>query len=232
MAWFLAAYADEGGKNLGIYNCRTVRGGSTTSLHGEGRACDFGINPHGAAYGTLLADQLRLHSGELGIQCVIWNRRIWSGSYPDAGWRAYSGTNAHVDHIHLELTRAAARTLTAERVHAVLRGTTGGDWSDMATKDEIRAVLREELGRTVWETTGALPNRRGPNGEKSGSYADTLFGMVLTTEGTTHRIEMLLRQIAARLGASTPSGPLALTDADRAAIAAEVAALLSARLAS
>lgn len=108
----------------------------------------------------------------------------------------------------------------------------GGDWSDMATKDEIRAVIREELGRTIWETTGALPNRRGPNGEKSGSYADTLFGYTMTTEGNTHRTEMLLRQIAVRLGASTPSGPLALTDADRAAIAAEVAALLAARLAA
>lgn len=120
MAWFLGAFADQGGRNLGIYNCRSVRGGSTTSLHGEGRACDLGINPHGAQYGTLLAERLRLVSGELGIQCLIWNRRIWSAAYPDSGWRRYSGTNPHLDHIHLELNRYAAARLTPQRIQAVV----------------------------------------------------------------------------------------------------------------
>lgn len=123
MAWFLGAYGRLGGTNLGIYNCRTVRGGSTTSLHGEGRACDFGINPHGASWGTGLAELLRARSGELGIQCIIWDRRIWSGSYPDAGWREYSGVNPHRDHIHLELTRSAAASLTPQRIQSVLTST-------------------------------------------------------------------------------------------------------------
>lgn len=120
MAWYLGTFARQGGTNLGIYNCRTVRGGSTRSLHGEGRALDFGVNPHGAEYGRLLAERLRMVSGELGIQCIIWDRRIWSGAYPDAGWRPYTGTNAHRDHIHLELTRQAAATLTPQRIQAVL----------------------------------------------------------------------------------------------------------------
>lgn len=122
MAWFVGAYAGRGGKNLGIYNCRTVRGGTTTSLHGEGRALDFGINPHRAGYGTALAEQIRLSSAELGVQCVIWNRRIWSGSYSRSGWRTYNGTNAHVDHLHVELSWHAARTLTAGRVQQILGG--------------------------------------------------------------------------------------------------------------
>lgn len=120
MAWFLGAYGHLGGRNLGIYNVRTVRGGSTKSLHSEGRAVDLGINPHGAAYGTGLAETLRAVSGELGIQLIIWNRRIWSGAYPDAGWRPYSGTNAHRDHLHVELTRQAAAQLTPQRIQAVL----------------------------------------------------------------------------------------------------------------
>lgn len=118
----------------------------------------------------------------------------------------------------------------ARPAYATTTAVARGDWFDMATKDELRALLREELGRTVWETTGALPNRRGPNGEQAGKYADTLFGMALTTEGATYRVEQLLRQIAARVGAATPGGPVALTDADRKAIAAEVANLLAARL--
>lgn len=106
MSWFLAKFADDGGLNAGIYNCRSVRGGSTTSLHGEGRAADLAIRPYRAAYGTMLADLLRRYSKELGIQCVIWNRKIWSGYYKD--WRKYNGVNPHVDHLHVELSWASA----------------------------------------------------------------------------------------------------------------------------
>lgn len=120
MAWFLGAHRNRGGTNLGIFNCRAVRGGTTTSLHGEGRACDLGVAPHGAGWGDELAEQLRVNSAELGIQCVIWNRRIWSGSRPHAGWRPYAGLNPHRDHLHVELSWHAARTLTAARVAQVL----------------------------------------------------------------------------------------------------------------
>lgn len=127
MDWFLNAYADDGAVNSGIYNCRSVRGGSTTSLHGEGRACDFGIRPYSASYGTRLADFLKDHSKELGIQCVIWNRRIWSSSYPNAGWRKYSGVNPHVDHLHVELMWWAAnqtRDDARELINSIARGDT------------------------------------------------------------------------------------------------------------
>lgn len=30
-----------GGKNLGIYDCRTIAGSASLSLHGEGGACDL-----------------------------------------------------------------------------------------------------------------------------------------------------------------------------------------------
>lgn len=114
MAWFLAKYADDGGLNAGIYNCRSIRGGVTTSLHGEGRAFDAAIRPYSARYGTELADLIRRHSAELGVQCVIWNRKIWSGYYDD--WRPYTGSNAHVDHLHIELTWAAANRSQAATV--------------------------------------------------------------------------------------------------------------------
>ena len=109
MAWFLGRYADQGGLNTGIYNCRSVRGGRTTSLHGEGRAADFGIRPYSAKYGTQLAEAMRRKSKELGIQCIIWNRKIWSGAHPNAGWRRYTGVASHTDHIHVEFTWATAR---------------------------------------------------------------------------------------------------------------------------
>src|SRR5699024_1883368 len=64
MDYFLSAYKSKGGVNTGIYNCRSVRGGRTTSLHGEGRAADFGIRPYGAAYGTALANALVAYRSE------------------------------------------------------------------------------------------------------------------------------------------------------------------------
>ena len=114
MDYFLSAYAPKGGVNTGIYNCRTVRGGRTTSLHGEGRAADFGIRPHGAAYGTALANAIVAMSKELQVQCVIWNRKIWSSSYPHSGWRKYNGVASHVDHLHVEFTWAGANRGRAE----------------------------------------------------------------------------------------------------------------------
>lgn len=125
MAWFLGTYQDQGGKNLGIYNCRKIRGGSTPSMHSEGRAVDFGINPHGAKYGSKLAEQLRLNSEELGVQCIIWNKRIWSGK--KSTWLPYNGVNPHVDHIHVSLTRAAARK-SKEEIERQWERVFGGDF--------------------------------------------------------------------------------------------------------
>lgn len=108
MDWFLHNYQSKGGVNSGIYNCRSVRGGRTTSLHGEGRASDMGIRPYSAEYGTKLANAIVNQSKELGVQCVIWNERIWSSSYPDR-WRYYSGVARHKDHLHVEFTWASAK---------------------------------------------------------------------------------------------------------------------------
>src|SRR5690606_1619740 len=89
MSWFLGAYGPMGGLNSGIYNNRSIAGTGTLSLHAEGRACDLGIRPYSADYGWTLARALVNHSKELGIQCVIWDRHIWSSSYCDQGWRDY-----------------------------------------------------------------------------------------------------------------------------------------------
>jgi hypothetical protein len=118
MSWWLRDYAPRGGTNLGIFNCRPVRGGVVTSLHGEGRAADLGT-PTSNTWSFAAMDKLRLHSRELGIQCIIHNRKIWSASGgPD--WRPYKGVAPHFDHGHVELTPEAARTLTLAKIDSVL----------------------------------------------------------------------------------------------------------------
>ena len=108
MAWWLARFGGQGAINTGIFNCRVIAGSPVRSLHGEGRAADLGVRPHGAGYGHEAAGLLLANSGELGIQCIIWSRHIWSGARPNEGFRPYSGSNPHIDHLHVELSWPAA----------------------------------------------------------------------------------------------------------------------------
>lgn len=116
MAYYLGRYRNRRNPrpaNLGIYNPKRL--GSGWSIHAEGRADDLGTAPYSKPpWGWELADELRLNSLELGIQCIIFDHKIWSGSYPDAGWRDYNGSNPHTGHLHTELSKTAAQSLTAE----------------------------------------------------------------------------------------------------------------------
>jgi peptidoglycan hydrolase-like protein with peptidoglycan-binding domain len=125
MAYVLETFPEA--RNLGIYNCRTVRGGSTTSPHGEGRALDVGFplgsDGKGSSYGHELVQAL-LDAGpsKLGIQAIIYDRTIWSARSP--GGRAYTGVHPHYDHVHFEITRSAAASITLATVRSVLGGST------------------------------------------------------------------------------------------------------------
>ena len=77
------------------------------SMHGTGRALD--IFTTRAAGGDEVANYLVRNANQLGIQLVIWNRTLWKVTPGGGSSRAYGGPNPHTDHIHAELTRAAAR---------------------------------------------------------------------------------------------------------------------------
>ena len=62
------------------------------------------------------AEQLRLNSMELGIQCVIFNCTIFSSGHKNTGWYNYSGLNLHKPLAHaaeLDLTIEVSKTLWA-----------------------------------------------------------------------------------------------------------------------
>ena len=104
----------------GIYNCRPVRGRQSMSLHSEGRAVDFMLPLSGGEanpVGVEIVRALGQAGDRNGIQTVIWDRRIYSRRSP-AG-RAYTGVNPHVDHLHIELNRWAAKALTVDRLGGV-----------------------------------------------------------------------------------------------------------------
>ena len=120
-ARLLRAYPST--RSLGIVRACSVGG---RSEHKEGRAFDWGgLNAARAAdrdrvnrlttwlfkadkYGNRYAMARRL-----GIQYVIWNRKIWGSYAASSGWRRYTGANSHRDHVHISFTWAGARKKTS-----------------------------------------------------------------------------------------------------------------------
>ncbi len=101
-AYFLARFS--GMTSGGIYNCRSIAGSDTLSVHGTGRAGDTMTGTGNPTIPSLfLAEQMRLFSKELGIQGIIHNRRQWF-CHKGLGWRDFNGSNPHIDHIHWERT--------------------------------------------------------------------------------------------------------------------------------
>lgn len=125
MAHWLESYEGIAG-NLGIYVCRNVGGSSQKSVHSCGRADDLRVpvTPEGHAVAYEYLRLLAPHAARLGICYLIFNRRQWSASRHPAG-EYYGGVHPHDNHIHGELTSAAAAVLTLATFRAVV-----GDFRD------------------------------------------------------------------------------------------------------
>lgn len=92
-----------------------VWGIGPTGEHHEGRALDFMTYADGTVkkpgpkrdvIGQQISAYLVKNYKRLGIWYVIWNRRIWSITYPNAGWKPYSGDNPHTDHVHVSFVES------------------------------------------------------------------------------------------------------------------------------
>lgn len=145
LAW-MQANQQPPGRSMGIYNCRSVRGSSTRSLHSEGRALDWGVplgaDGKGTDHGHDLVDVLGSHAHLLGVQCIIYDRMLWSARTPEG--RRYDGESPHFDHLHIELSRDSAADLTLARIIEVLGG------SDQAPAWIGRPTVRDgDRGPTV-----------------------------------------------------------------------------------
>jgi hypothetical protein len=88
------------------YNCRKIGGSTKMSIHSVGRAID--LMTTNVTIGDSVANHLVKNAASLGIQRIIWNRTIWQVGGSGATSKAYSGQSPHTDHVHAELTKAAA----------------------------------------------------------------------------------------------------------------------------
>lgn len=193
MSWINKNYPKS--KNWGIYSCRIIPGSSSMSLHGEGRALDVGyalVNGKANPDGYRLFAHLKRHAVELGIQGIIWDRKISTNRGDD---RPYSGgpdvTSAHVDHLHVELTNNAARSLTAAKI-AQIMGTPladnglydpdadfgGGDFGQSADTAGLLAGLQELTDRDTWIRVGMF----------LGGAILILLGFIVFQSGVTSRL--------------------------------------------
>jgi len=117
--WFSEVLPE--GRDGGIFNCRKVRGSDAPSVHGEGRAVDWMlpvVDGRGSPTGRIVIEALGRVGDRLGVQCVIFDRTIWSGRSPNG--RRYDGVHPHYDHIHAELTRDAASRLTVSSIRSAV----------------------------------------------------------------------------------------------------------------
>ncbi|QKE85529.1 peptidoglycan-binding protein [Arthrobacter sp. NEB 688] len=128
--------------------------------HGEGRALDWMLNAKNAndlALGNAVTRWLAMADSEgrsganarrLGINYIIWNKRIWKAWAPDRGWQAYTGSSPHTDHIHLSFTwDGAVKTTswwTGKAVTTYLTGPPGGSQpTSRDPKDYVNVTLRK-----------------------------------------------------------------------------------------
>ena len=92
------------------------------SEHKDGRAWDWMVSYYSKSdrqkvsrlLGWLFEKDARgrrfARARRLGIMYLIWNKRIWS---PWEGWRAYTGSSPHRDHVHFSFSWAGARKKTS-----------------------------------------------------------------------------------------------------------------------
>jgi len=107
---------------VGISRACSVGG---TSEHKEGRALDWMVSAGDAADRRKVDNMMEwllatdrhgnayAKARRLGIQYMIWNRRIWRAYSADSGWQPYTGSVPHTDHVHFSFSCRGARQDTS-----------------------------------------------------------------------------------------------------------------------
>ena len=191
----LASY--DGTGDYGIGRDCAIGG---TSEHKEGRAWDWKVDAYDAdqdaaakdLFGWLLdnddEDNSFALARRLGVMYMIYNSHIWSAYNASAGWRPYTGSNPHSDHVHLSLSWPGAQQQTSYwGSYAGPRATPSA--TPRATPSAGTGPASTEAVAARWE---ALGGQRGPLGSpvgaeytvRGGRAQDFQGGRILWSPGT------------------------------------------------
>jgi hypothetical protein len=200
-------------QDLWGYAERTIRGSSTTlSNHASGTAVDCRAVRHGLGMtGTFTAAETRALDRILDDLDVIRHGKDYVGR-KDPMHAELVGTPAEIKAVADDIRSATSLT-----------SVTAKDWFSMATEDDLRSAIRAELGRVIFETTGSLPNRRGPGGaELPGAGADSLFGYSINADGMGFRLEQAMARVEAAVRGEDAPVPISITDVPTPELLAEL----------
>ncbi len=142
--------------DTGAYVCRAITGGTGYSLHAFGIACDINwqTNPYGK---RLVTDMPRAMVDD------ILSIKTGNGEHV-FGWGGNYARNK--DAMHFEVLCSRADLATGIRRVSIPPTPQPKDWFDMATKEELRTVVREELKAlilTLTESAGVEPGKEAYN---------------------------------------------------------------------
>lgn len=176
------------GSDGGVTRSCAVGGASE---HKEGRAWDWMLDVRNArdraTAGDFLAWLVRpgpdgtpgLKARRLGVMYVIYNRRIWSTYRAREGWRVYSGSASHRDHIHLSFSWAGARGETSFWTGAV----GAVDYGRCAAFADQPAILTMTARATPCPDRAALVKRSSWANQELGSTGGTALRTAQSTLG-------------------------------------------------
>ena len=212
------------------------------SEHKEGRAWDWRVNAYDARqdaqakdfFAWLLADDA-YGSGyamarRLGVMYVIYNRHIWSSYNAAAGWRPYTGSNPHTDHVHISLSWPGADRTVSFWGSSVTTPTPAGPTSPVGlppvtlpkapptTTTSGSATTPESPVTAKWQAMGGATGPLGaPLGAeravRSGRARDFAGGTVLWSAATGARaVYGMIGQRYAALGGPDSALGLPTTD--------------------
>jgi len=107
--------------------------------------------------GNKLRQDLIDHAAEWGIQSIIWNVKIWSAHKAAQGFRSYSGSNPHKDHLHIELNRWGAENFVSP-------GSTGGSSpsqsaAQTSTPADVQSSPRPQARPQQSTSSGSTPQQ-------------------------------------------------------------------------
>lgn len=119
------------------YSYRYTTNDTTLSCHSSGTAIDynatrhpFGVSPY-ANFSQAQIDKIHAIIADLPI--------VWGGDYR---------SDSNKDAMHYEIAGSAATVAAAAA--RIRQGNVVKEWDEMATKEEFRAVIREEIRNTDW----------------------------------------------------------------------------------
>ncbi len=137
-----------GSTNLGLYNCRTVAGSRSLSLHSVWRAGDIGCPSQTSetAQGLAIVAFLTLYAKELQIQEITHAKKRWQ---VNKGWSAYNGSDPHWNHVHWSVTHWGAAQ-SADYVKSVFNSGVPAPGPSPMQKGQNMFFAKKSDSATVW----------------------------------------------------------------------------------